>query len=288
MSKRNLLLSGGVLLVALLVWLAGKLLWPGYSDFACSVYPPGCPLASRSASLDLVHITLSTGTAKGSEFIATSEGSARRIVKLDIPRAYLSWTPYIHEKPQHDIEFDAGGPDLVPLSLWMQQLNAGGASPRRTPTARHPLKQRVKIRLSLTLDVGQPSCQDDLCGNTPVERGLNYETGDIFTEEVPNAADGFRIFRTAPPPAKGSAWSNQQLLIAKPGQTAELLYMVCDIDPQAAFRWCRANSMLDKNLVLTYEFETSRLGQFQQLDKQVRTLVKGLIVSDQTFPGSMQ
>ncbi|WP_137887051.1 hypothetical protein [Pseudomonas sp. 2FE] len=288
MSKRNLLLGSGVLLVALLAWPAVKLLWSGYGDFACSIYPPGCPLASRSANLDLVHITLSTGTAKGSEFSAAPEGSARRIVKLDIPRAYLSWTPYIHEQPQHGIEFDAGGPDLAPLSLWMQQLNAGGASPRGTQAARHRLTQRVKITLSLTLDSNQPSCLGDFCGNTPVERGLNYETGTIFTEEVSSAADSFRIFRSAPPPAQGSAWSDQQLLIANPGQTAELLYMVCDIDPQAAFRWCRANSMLDKDLALTYEFEASRLGQFQQLDKQVRTLVKGLIISDQSFPESPQ
>ncbi|MGH8435128.1 MAG: hypothetical protein ACRERX_11750, partial [Pseudomonas sp.] len=268
-------------LIALLAWLAGKLLWPGYGDFVCSVYPPGCPPVSGSASLDLVHITLSTGTAKGSELIPAPKGSARRIVKLAIPRAYLSWTPNIHEKPQHDIEFDAGGPDLVPLSLWMQQPKLGGASQQGALAARHPLKQRVKIMLSLTPDLGPPGCSGEYCGSTPVERGLNSASA-IFTEEVPHVADSFRIFRTA----TGSAWSNQQLMIANPGHTAELLYLVCDIDPQAVFRWCRANSMLDKHLHLTYEFEASRLGQFQQLDKQVRSLVKALIVSDQTFPES--
>ncbi len=281
MSNRNLLLSGGILLIALLAWLAGKLLWPGYSDFVCSIYPPGCPLASGSASLDLVHITLSTGTAKGREFIPAPAGSARRVVKLDIPRAYLSGTPYSHDKSQHDIEFDAGGPDLLPLSLWMQKPKVGGASQQGALAARHPLKQRVKIMLSLMFDLSPPDCSGEFCGNTPVERGLS-SASDIFTEEVPQVADSFRIFRTA----AGSAWSNQQLMIANPGHSAELLYLVCDIDPQAVFRWCRANSMLDKHLLLTYEFEASRLGQFQQLDRQVRTLVKALIVSDQTFSES--
>ena len=251
--------------------LAGRL---STEDYLCTIFPPNCPKVKKSTSMQLVRLTLST------EFGERNLNIPARLVTFEFPRAYVSWGPSLKNEPQNQFGIDAALPNLLPRTLWKQQMLDKWKSEGKSTEAIKKLDFDLhKNWLPINLQIYSQkynTCYRKKCfdSNVALDRFSRLEWHPKLLKED---AD-FKYYVGSG--VKKERKSYEAVLIPKKMNPKRHFVMTCDINISTTYNWCKARSMLDNNIALGYWFEVKHLNHFYELDKNIRNFMKSAIVND--------
>ncbi|MGW8248809.1 MAG: hypothetical protein ACWGOV_11960 [Acidiferrobacterales bacterium] len=243
-------------------------------DYLCSIFPPNCPKVKKSTSMEHVRLTLS------SEFGERKLDIPPRLVTFEFPRAYVSWGPSLKDKHLNSFAIRAALPDLLPHALWKQQMLDKGKSTGKSIEEMKKLDFDLhKNWLPIDLQIYSQkynTCYRKKCfdSNVALDRFSRLEWHPKLLKED----NDFKYYVASG--VKKARKSYEAVLIPKKMDPGRHFVMTCDINISTTYNWCKARSMLDKNIALGYWFEVKHLDHFYDLDKKIRNFVKSAIVKD--------
>jgi hypothetical protein len=153
---------------------------------------------------------------------------------------------------------DFGTPVLVPDVAWKAYARDSSTSEARPASDQDPHTHWIHVEVSI--------------GGKSVTESISELRSTDFVREAP-AAD--KLFRRYVPETKNQyyyQYENKQLLVPL-GQTEQPVFLVCQVNASTTFNWCEAETTLEKDVVLRYQFETRQLQYFYLIDRAVREFV---------------
>lgn len=243
------------------------------------IYPIWLNNVAESISMKSITIHLSTGYVSQGKFIPASEGEQRRIATIKLSKAYIDWKPYLKSGAINSIEINAALPDLIPYSIWERnQLDviSKNSSENFQEQKNEIFRSRVKIGF------GVYGFSNQLCDSKCTTAEHNSKVLEYNLQQYPilvaqDITPGLSKYVSH---SQSGAVRGRELYMPLRSDF-EFYYIECD-KSMGDFHWCSAKTIFNDDIFLNYQFEYKHLKNWKEIDKKVRTLVNGLVVSNKT------
>lgn len=243
------------------------------------IYPLWANKVTRSYSMREIDINLSTGKVEKGKFVPAERGEVRRLAQLRIPRAYIDWKPYLRGDPISNMHIDAALPELTPNSIWKKDhLNTIRESKGEIlfEDEKEAHKQWLKIEFGL-YGFSNSMCEAECTREKHNEKVIEYYLGK-YDQYVSDDIDlGLKLFTASS--ESGDVRGHKFYLPIDQGM--EHYYIDCDRS-LGNYQWCKANTILNNDMFLSYQFEVKHLANWKEIDLKVRALLNELIISHET------
>lgn len=265
-----------VSLVTALV-LAGAAFVPLQQGFL--VYPLWANKVTYSLSMREVTIDLSTGKVEEGVFKPTPSGEKRRVAELEIPRAYISWKPYLKGEPVNSVHIEAALPDLIPNVIWKKDYLDSVLAEKGTVSFED---EKVAHQHLVRIEIGLYGFSNSMCESACSRREHNNRVLNSYLKryDKPASVDQSLGLRKYVSTADSIAVADRELYITLE-HVVDHHIVECH-SPAGHFQWCTARTILNEDMYLSYKFERTHLENWRAIDESVRDLVNGLVTSHAT------
>jgi len=224
-------------------------------------YPIWAKNVSASTSQKREKIYLYSGGVTDGEFESKFINGQKSEAELSVPRAYITWAPFLDGKVKAEVSLDAALPDLEPNTIFkartMKEGESVDADKKYLPDAAH--KQWVKIDIGL-YGFFNAFCDKSCTREEHIKKSSEYALKNYPILQADSESLGLIHMI--------SNSRNEFIVdgeVYKPVDTASPVeYILCKA-PSGKFNWCVASARLNRDMYLRYQFEKSHLAEWSNM-----------------------
>jgi len=243
------------------------------------IYPQWAKYITNSTSMKAIEIDLFSGMVNDGKHQRKFINGKRSEAELVIPRAYITWNPYLNGNDKSSVSIDAALPNMEPYSIIKERVFHGFSKENKAPKNLrvNTHKQWVKIEIGLYgffNNLCETSCSREESIKKATENTLkDYESQSKDTESI-----GL-LHLTNNTKSVISRGSDAYIPL---NPIESLSYIVCK-EASKIYNWCNVSSRLNENMYLWYQFEKSHLGQWKEIHEKVKTLASSFVAKHQVY-----
>jgi hypothetical protein len=241
------------------------------------MYPIWAGNVVSSQSMDKVNISFSTGKVKNGKFVPASSGEKRRVAELVIPKAYIDWKPYLRRGAISSMDIDAALPNLLPHDLWKKEyLDSIIEKKGKFTSEDRKLAHQQWIKISFGLyGFGNAMCKNECTREEHNQEVMNHYFKKY--DQLLSADESIGLNKYI---SSASSSGGDEFFLPEKSNMKHY-YIKCD-SSSGKYKWCEANTLLNNDMYLRYQFEKKHLAQWRDIDNKVRALVGSFLISHET------